>query len=84
MAWHSFGGWKRSIFRDHHIYGEEGIRFYTRYKSIMQRWPAGEPARIELSSHFGHRRRHSTGGRKVPGRAVRHAHELSVGSEFGT
>ena len=39
MAWHSFGGWKRSLFGDVHIYGEEGIRFYTRYKSIMQRWP---------------------------------------------
>jgi malonate-semialdehyde dehydrogenase (acetylating)/methylmalonate-semialdehyde dehydrogenase len=39
MAWHSFGGWKRSLFGDHNIYGEEGIRFYTRYKSIMQRWP---------------------------------------------
>jgi malonate-semialdehyde dehydrogenase (acetylating)/methylmalonate-semialdehyde dehydrogenase len=39
MAWHSFGGWKRSLFGDHHAYGEEGVRFYTRYKSIMQRWP---------------------------------------------
>jgi malonate-semialdehyde dehydrogenase (acetylating)/methylmalonate-semialdehyde dehydrogenase len=39
MAWQSFGGWKRSLFGDHHAYGEEGIRFYTRYKSIMQRWP---------------------------------------------
>ena len=39
MAWHSFGGWKRSLFGDHHAYGGEGIRFYTRYKSIMQRWP---------------------------------------------
>lgn len=39
MAWHSFGGWKRSLFGDHHAYGEEGLRFYTRYKSIMQRWP---------------------------------------------
>lgn len=39
MAWHSFGGWKRSLFGDVHAYGEEGIRFYTRYKSIMQRWP---------------------------------------------
>lgn len=39
MAWHSFGGWKRSLFGDHHAYGEEGIRFYTRYKSVMQRWP---------------------------------------------
>ncbi len=39
MAWHSFGGWKQSLFGDHHAYGEEGIRFYTRYKSVMQRWP---------------------------------------------
>ncbi|RQU47885.1 methylmalonate-semialdehyde dehydrogenase (CoA acylating) [Burkholderia cenocepacia] len=39
MAWHSFGGWKKSLFGDHHAYGEEGIRFYTRYKSVMQRWP---------------------------------------------
>jgi len=39
MAWHSFGGWKRSLFGDHHAYGEEGLRFYSRYKSIMQRWP---------------------------------------------
>ncbi|MCP5310338.1 CoA-acylating methylmalonate-semialdehyde dehydrogenase [Cognatazoarcus halotolerans] len=39
MAWHSFGGWKQSLFGDHHSYGEEGVRFYTRYKSVMQRWP---------------------------------------------
>ena len=39
MAWHAFGGWKQSLFGDHHAYGEEGVRFYTRYKSIMQRWP---------------------------------------------
>ncbi len=39
MAWHGFGGWKRSLFGDMHAYGEEGIRFYTRQKSVMQRWP---------------------------------------------
>jgi malonate-semialdehyde dehydrogenase (acetylating)/methylmalonate-semialdehyde dehydrogenase len=39
MAFHSFGGSKRSLFGDHHIYGAEGVRFYTRYKSVMQRWP---------------------------------------------
>jgi malonate-semialdehyde dehydrogenase (acetylating)/methylmalonate-semialdehyde dehydrogenase len=39
MAFHSFGGWKRSLFGDHHMYGGEGVRFYTRYKSVMQRWP---------------------------------------------
>ena len=40
MAWHGFGGWKRSLFGDMHAYGEEGVRFYTKQKSIMQRWPA--------------------------------------------
>lgn len=39
MAWHGFGGWKNSLFGDCHAYGEEGVRFYTRQKSIMQRWP---------------------------------------------
>jgi malonate-semialdehyde dehydrogenase (acetylating)/methylmalonate-semialdehyde dehydrogenase len=39
MAWHGFGGWKRSLFGDMHVYGEEGMRFYTKQKSIMQRWP---------------------------------------------
>jgi len=39
MAWHGFGGWKRSLFGDMHAYGEEGVRFYTRQKSVMQRWP---------------------------------------------
>ncbi|MFC4527583.1 CoA-acylating methylmalonate-semialdehyde dehydrogenase [Dyella halodurans] len=38
-AWHSFGGWKRSLFGDQHAYGQESVRFYTRYKSVMQRWP---------------------------------------------
>ncbi|HEY5800392.1 MAG TPA: CoA-acylating methylmalonate-semialdehyde dehydrogenase [Burkholderiaceae bacterium] len=39
MAFNSFGGWKRSMFGDHHVYGPEGIRFYTRHKAVMQRWP---------------------------------------------
>ncbi|MDE2121903.1 MAG: CoA-acylating methylmalonate-semialdehyde dehydrogenase, partial [Betaproteobacteria bacterium] len=39
MSWHGFGGWKRSLFGDMHAYGEEGVRFYTRQKSVMQRWP---------------------------------------------
>lgn len=39
MAWNSFGGWKKSMFGDMHAYGEEGVRFYTRQKSVMQRWP---------------------------------------------
>jgi malonate-semialdehyde dehydrogenase (acetylating)/methylmalonate-semialdehyde dehydrogenase len=40
MAWHGFGGWKSSLFGDMHAYGEEGVRFYTKQKSVMQRWPA--------------------------------------------
>jgi malonate-semialdehyde dehydrogenase (acetylating)/methylmalonate-semialdehyde dehydrogenase len=40
MAWHGFGGWKRSLFGSTHAYGEEGVRFYTKQKSVMQRWPA--------------------------------------------
>jgi malonate-semialdehyde dehydrogenase (acetylating)/methylmalonate-semialdehyde dehydrogenase len=41
MAFHSFGGWKQSLFGDHHIYGPEGIRFYTRLKTVTQRWHRG-------------------------------------------
>jgi malonate-semialdehyde dehydrogenase (acetylating) / methylmalonate-semialdehyde dehydrogenase len=41
MSFHSFGGWKQSLFGDHHIYGMEGVRFYTRYKAVTQRWSAG-------------------------------------------
>jgi malonate-semialdehyde dehydrogenase (acetylating)/methylmalonate-semialdehyde dehydrogenase len=41
MAFHSFGGWKRSLFGDHAIYGPEGVRFYTRLKTITSRWPNG-------------------------------------------
>ncbi len=44
MAFHSFGGWKRSLFGDHAIYGLEGVRFYTRIKTTTERWPAGSPA----------------------------------------
>ncbi len=39
MAWHGFGGWKRSLFGDMNAYGKEGVRFYTKQKSVMQRWP---------------------------------------------
>jgi malonate-semialdehyde dehydrogenase (acetylating)/methylmalonate-semialdehyde dehydrogenase len=39
MAFHSFGGWKRSLFGDHAIHGPEGVRFYTRLKTVTARWP---------------------------------------------
>ncbi|MDE1989517.1 MAG: CoA-acylating methylmalonate-semialdehyde dehydrogenase [Betaproteobacteria bacterium] len=48
MAFHSFGGWKRSLFGDHHAHGPEGVRFYTRQKAVTQRWPAS----IEAGAQF--------------------------------
>jgi malonate-semialdehyde dehydrogenase (acetylating)/methylmalonate-semialdehyde dehydrogenase len=39
MAFHSFGGWKRSLFGDHNVHGMEGVRFYTRVKTVTGRWP---------------------------------------------
>ncbi|MHA7114425.1 CoA-acylating methylmalonate-semialdehyde dehydrogenase [Pseudomonas promysalinigenes] len=48
MAWHGFGGWKKSLFGDTHSYGTEGVRFYTKQKSIMQRWPES----IEKGAEF--------------------------------
>ena len=41
MAFHSFGGWKRSLFGDQSIHGPEGVRFYTKLKTITSRWPSG-------------------------------------------
>ena len=41
MAFHSFGGWKRSLFGDHHMHGMEGVRFYTKLKTVTSRWPSG-------------------------------------------
>ena len=38
-AFHSFGGWKASLFGDHHVYGPEGVRFYTKLKAVTTRWP---------------------------------------------
>ncbi len=49
MAWHGFGGWKNSLFGDMHVYGEEGVRFYTRQKSVMQRWPDSEAKGAEFA-----------------------------------
>lgn len=48
IAFHSFGGWKRSLFGDHHVYGPEGVRFYTRLKTLTTRWPAG----TQLTAEF--------------------------------
>ena len=48
-AYHSFGGWKRSLFGDHHMHGPEGVRFFTRMKTITQRWPSGIRTGAEFS-----------------------------------
>ncbi len=47
MAFHSFGGWKRSLFGDMAVYGTEGVRFYTRLKTVTARWPTGIRAGAE-------------------------------------
>jgi len=49
MAFSSFGGWKRSLFGDHHAYGPEGVRFYTRHKAVMQRWPNTASAGVQFA-----------------------------------
>jgi len=49
MAWQGFGGWKKSLFGDMNAYGEEGVRFYTRQKSVMQRWPEGAAKGAEFA-----------------------------------
>ena len=49
VAYHSFGGWKRSLFGDHAIYGPEGVHFYTRIKTVTTRWPAGIRAGAEFN-----------------------------------
>jgi malonate-semialdehyde dehydrogenase (acetylating)/methylmalonate-semialdehyde dehydrogenase len=49
VASHSFGGWKQSLFGDHHLYGEEGFRFYTRGKVITSRWPESKGDGVSLA-----------------------------------
>ena len=50
VAYHSFGGWKRSLFGDLHAYGPDSVRFYTRRKAVSQRWPSvSEATRAEFS-----------------------------------
>jgi len=49
VGYHSFGGWKKSIFGSHHIYGPDTIHFYTRLKAVTSRWPAGIKAGAEYN-----------------------------------
>ncbi len=48
MAFHSFGGWKRSLFGDHAMHGREGVRFFTKLKTVTSRWPTGIRAGAEF------------------------------------
>jgi malonate-semialdehyde dehydrogenase (acetylating)/methylmalonate-semialdehyde dehydrogenase len=48
MAFHSFGGWRSSLFGDHHMHGPEGVRFYTRLKTVTQRWPEPEAMKADF------------------------------------
>ena len=48
MAFHSFGGWRHSLFADHCMHGSEGVRFYTHLKTVTQRWPEPDTVRADF------------------------------------
>ncbi|MFD6425113.1 CoA-acylating methylmalonate-semialdehyde dehydrogenase [Streptomyces sp. NPDC060198] len=56
VGYHSFGGWKDSLFGDHHVYGNDGVRFYTRAKVVTTRWPdpADAPSGVDLGFPRNH------------------------------
>ena len=54
VAYHSFGGWKRSLFGDHYVHGMEGVRFNTRLKTMTTRWPSGIKEGAVFNFHSGH------------------------------
>jgi len=53
VAYHSFGGWKRSLFGDHSVHGMEGVHFYTKLKTITARWPSGIKEGAVFNFHAG-------------------------------
>ena len=52
VAWHSFGGWKDSLIGETHMYGPEGVKFFTRGKVVTQRWPHRDAQASKVSFHF--------------------------------
>ena len=48
VAYYSFGGWKASLFGDVHMYGPDGLRFYTRTKVVTSRWPDPATSQVDL------------------------------------
>jgi malonate-semialdehyde dehydrogenase (acetylating)/methylmalonate-semialdehyde dehydrogenase len=53
VAWYSFGGWKGSLFGDMHMYGPEGVNFYTRAKVVTSRWPDPHTSQVDLGFPHG-------------------------------
>ena len=53
VAYHSFGGWKASLFGDHSVHGMEGVRFYTKLKTVTSRWPSGIKEGSVFNFHSG-------------------------------
>ena len=53
VAFHSFGGWKNSLYGDLHVYGEDGIRFFTRTKVVTSRWPDAPSTGVSLNFPHG-------------------------------
>jgi malonate-semialdehyde dehydrogenase (acetylating)/methylmalonate-semialdehyde dehydrogenase len=53
VGYFSFGGWKDSLFGDHHAHGPEGFRFHTKAKVVATRWPSGRPFRLPAWSFPG-------------------------------
>ncbi|MEZ7864796.1 MAG: CoA-acylating methylmalonate-semialdehyde dehydrogenase [Rhodospirillales bacterium] len=53
VAYHSFGGWKASLFGDHSVHGMEGVRFYTKLKTVTSRWPSGIKEGAVFNFHSG-------------------------------
>ena len=82
MAYHSFGGWKDSLFGDHHVHGPEGIRFYTRLKAVTEHWP--DPRRPRRRPRLPHRplSRRRSARRMFRGASIssrhRHPHDVHV------
>jgi len=74
VAYYSFGGWKASLFGDLHMYGPEGIQFYTRAKIVTSRWPDPGTSKVDLGSRAradGAGRGHVEGGSRSPTRESR-------------
>ena len=79
MAFHSFGGWKDSLFGDHHIHGPEGVRFYTQAKVVTTRWPhVSEDSLAQLNFPTAHRPASQLPMAPGPRKSKEHHHMKSI------